>query len=288
MLIRNSGVPSGVWIAATGRPLIGTDGAVLGACVVFRDITSERSSEQAISRAHTELQAAQQRQSELSTFLVHDLKSPLTGILGSVGMLLDGPQPPDERECLLDIRDSARSMHRMVLDILDVHTAEDGVLSVHLQNVNLKALLEQVHAVMSPRASLRKQRLEIASLPEHRTVSVDPNLLVRVLQNLVDNCIKYGPSGGYIWIDAELGTHMLTLRVRDEGPGVPPALRERIFEKYARLERDLAARHRDSRGLGLRFCRVAADAHGGRIWVEDNLPQGACFVLELPLRGPVP
>jgi signal transduction histidine kinase len=113
------------------------------------------------------------------------------------------------------------------------------------------------------------------------TWKLDEELMRRVLQNLVDNCIKYGPAGGTIDIDAASAPNKLAISVRDQGHGVPEDLRERIFEKYARIEREPSGRHRDSRGLGLRFCRLAVEAHGGRIWVEDNRP-GAIFRVELP------
>lgn len=100
--------------------------------------------------------------------------------------------------------------------------------------------------------------------------------------NLVDNCVKYGPDDGTIQIEATRGSQgKVRLSVTDEGPGVPEHLRERIFDRYARAERD-SFRSEDSRGLGLRFCKVVADAHGGEIWVEDAEPRGARFCVELP------
>jgi signal transduction histidine kinase len=104
----------------------------------------------------------------------------------------------------------------------------------------------------------------------------------RVLQNLVDNCIKYGPAGDTIDIGASSMGNRLELRVRDHGSGVPEEMREKIFEKYARIDSDMNGRHRDSRGLGLRFCRLAVEAHGGRIWVENNAP-GAVFRVQIPM-----
>jgi K+-sensing histidine kinase KdpD len=100
--------------------------------------------------------------------------------------------------------------------------------------------------------------------------------------NLIDNCAKYGPEGGVVTVDlATSSRDPIVVRVSDEGPGVPPELRERIFEKYAQAERGQGMRSSDSRGLGLRFCKVVVDTHGGRIWAEDAEPRGARFCVEL-------
>jgi K+-sensing histidine kinase KdpD len=114
-------------------------------------------------------------------------------------------------------------------------------------------------------------------------VTADRSLLFRVVANLVDNCVKYGPRGGRISLTAYAADDDgVRIDVEDEGPGVPDDLRETIFDKYAQVERVRGGQSTNSRGLGLRFCRVVVDAHGGHIWVEDAEPTGARFCLELP------
>lgn len=114
-------------------------------------------------------------------------------------------------------------------------------------------------------------------------IYADRPLIIRLVVNLIDNCVKYGPPDGKIWLEASHeGRETVRLCVADEGPGVPEDLREKVFEKYARVERVAGSRSAESRGLGLRFCKVVADAHGGRIWVEDREPKGARFCVELP------
>lgn len=169
------------------------------------------------------------------------------------------------------------------MNLLDVQLAEEGALRPSLETLRVVDLLESSHREMASRARLADQELvPPGGVPAELTMLADPTLIRRVLQNLVDNCIKYGPRGGRIWLDAREGEGgSAVLCVRDEGPGVPPELREHIFEKYALVERGAERRSADSRGLGLRFCRVVAEAHRGRIWVEDNEPAGACFCLEL-------
>jgi signal transduction histidine kinase len=122
-------------------------------------------------------------------------------------------------------------------------------------------------------------------LPVALEVPGDEGLLRRALLNLLMNAVKYGGRDGRISLDARSGPEGAVIRVADQGPGIPAEARERIFEPFVRLERDLALTRKSS-GLGLAFCRAVAQAHGGRVWVEDNEPKGARFCLELPLAVP--
>jgi K+-sensing histidine kinase KdpD len=283
MFVRNAQLPEGVLIAVTGRPLLDAAGRVAGAAVVFRDITALRRAEDEIKAAVAALHETQRLKDELSTFLVHDFKGPLTSIMVSADLLQMAGGRAEDPESVEDIREGARMLHRMVLDLLDIQLAEDGGLKLTREDVSVAGLLNEVREATAPRAAASDQRMVMRAATDDFTVVADLDLMRRVLQNLVDNCVKYGPQGGTIWMDASRhGDGSVLLRVCDEGPGVPPDMRERIFEKYARFERDAATPRRDSRGLGLRFCRVVVEAHGGRVWVEDHEPRGACFCVELP------
>lgn len=271
MLIRNSEHPAGVLISASGHPLLGSDGELIGATVVFKDIT--------------ELRRVQRLKDELVAFIVHDLKSPLTTIIGTTDLIAMDHRDPTLLEDLRTVKAAAERLNRMVLNLLDTQMAEDGALEPTLSDVDLGTLLGDVHdaAVGRIGSQDRDRGRVVVGDVEGLRVRADRELLFRTLINLVDNCVKYGPSGGTIWIDAtRSGDDGILFTVRDEGPGVPERLRERIFDKYTRVERQEGFMSKDSRGLGLRFCRVVADAHGGRIWVEDAEPQGARFCLELP------
>ncbi len=275
-------------VAMTGRPMRDSTGRITGAIVLLRDVTPLRRAQHDLERANAELVDLQRRQAELSSLIVHDLKSPLTTIIGTTEVLLEDEQASArEREDLRNIQQAARSMHRMAMDLLDVAMSEDGALLPCLEPIDVASLVSAVRSAMSFRATERNQGIQISlrelAVPTWR---LDEELMRRVLQNLVDNCIKYGPAGGTIDIEAATVEDRLVLSVRDRGSGVPEAMREKIFEKYARIERDGSGRHRESRGLGLRFCRIAVEAHGGRIWVEDNRP-GAIFRVELPASTPV-
>ena len=282
-LLRTARSPAGTYVAITGRPMRDSSGRTTGAIVLLRDVTPLRRAQWDLERANAELLDLQRRQAELSSLIVHDLKSPLTTVIGTAEVMLEDQELRDEaREDLRSIQQAARSMHRMAMDLLDVAMSEDGALLPRLEPVDVPQLVTAVRLAMTFRATERNQSIVVSlrelALP---TWKLDEELMRRVLQNLVDNCIKYGPAGGAIDIEAASASSRLVISVRDRGPGVPEELREKIFEKYARIEREHGGRHRDSRGLGLRFCRLAVEAHGGRIWVEDNRP-GAIFRVELP------
>lgn len=271
MLIRNPTHPDGVLISTSGRQLFDIDGTPIGAAAVFRDIT--------------ELRRIELLKDDLASFIVHDLKSPLTTIIGTCDLVAMEHHEPALLKDLEAIQGAAQRVNRMVLDLLDIQMAEGGALEPERTDLAVVDLLREVEAAAVARIAHRDDHLIVVNDPGDLTVQADRELLFRTLMNLVDNCVKYGPSEGEIRIAAQPGPEGTVLfTVQDDGPGVPEHLRERIFEKYAKVERDDGLRSRDSRGLGLRFCKVVADAHGGRIWVEDAEPMGARFLVELPLE----
>ena len=270
ILVRNPHAPHGRLVIVNGRPFKNSQGAIVGALVTYRDITTIR--------------AVERKRDELSALMVHDLKSPLTTIMGEADLLaLSDKLQGEERDSVVGIRNASRRLHRLVLDLLDIHLAEDGALRVDESDVSVATLLNETHECVKPRLAHIGQQIQKPDAPLEMYCTVDRGLMNRVIQNLIDNCVKYGRKGGRIWLDAAASApDSVVIRVRDDGPGVPPEIRTEIFEKYSTAERDEKSRRLDSRGLGLHFCKVAVEAHRGRIWVEDNEPQGACFCIRLP------
>ena len=223
---------------------------------------------------------AQRQKEELSALVVHDLKSPLTAILVNVEYLVrEAKLEDDDRSAMREVLSAAEAMHRMVMNLLDISRSEDGTLVPKKTEVDLVALVDEVCAVAARRSEQRN--LKLTHDVSAKTLRADKDLLQRLLENLVDNGIKY-TSAGAIHIGAhEVESGFVEIRVSDEGPGVPEDHREKIFEKYVQLDRDAGAQS-GSRGLGLAFCRLAVEAHGGRIWVEENRPRGSSFCVRLP------
>ncbi len=226
----------------------------------------------------------QKQREQLFHFIVHDLKNPLSAI--QMGLeLMDGEEDrsPTSKAHLRRLRDTAQAMGRMIQDILDIGRAEQIGLDLRRTRVPLDTWIPGLIKEVEAQAQSRDHRLAWGC-PADLAVEADPAFLRRVLLNLLDNALKYSPSGSQTRIEAIPCGNGVRLEVRDQGEGIPEPMREQIFGKFVRLEEG-GPGARSGSGLGLAFCQLVAEAHGGRIWVEDNLPRGSAFVLELPYAG---
>ena len=142
--------------------------------------------------------------------------------------------------------------------------------------VLVREAAEQIH----PLALSRGQTLEMQVAPGLPDVLADGDVALRVLTNLMDNAVKFNLREGRITVKARQAGEEIWFTVMDTGPGIPPESRQRVFDRFARLE---SAEGIEGTGLGLAFCKLAVEAHGGRIWVESELGQGSRFHFTLPL-----
>jgi signal transduction histidine kinase len=228
---------------------------------------------------------AQEHNQQLFQFIVHDLKNPLMAIQMGLDLVREGPeQSAAARARLWRIQETAQGMGRMIQDILDIGRAEQIGLPLHLGRVALRDWLPALLRDVEGRVAMVNQTVAWECAGD-LAIGVDQELLGRLILNLVDNALKYSPSGSQTQVEAERVENRVLLRVRDQGKGVPDAMRETIFNKFMRLEGE-GATARTGSGLGLAFCKVVAEAHGGRIWVEENQPRGSVFVVELPVLDP--
>jgi signal transduction histidine kinase len=245
-----------------------------------------------ISSQRDALLEAQREKEELTALIIHDLKNPLSSILSNVQYALGQDSlGTDERDSLRDVLRASQSMVRMVMNLLDVSRSEDGALVPRLSDFELPTLLGEVVSEMERRIEDKDQKLEVTVAPEVRVMTADRDLVRRIVENLVDNAYKYGPRRATIRLEVGLlprgdgaPPDTIELRVRDEGESIPVAFRQKIFEKYARVDGRSAHEVRHSHGLGLVFCRRAVEIHGGQIWVEENPGRGNCFCVRLGLR----
>ena len=231
------------------------------------------------------LQRLQLQKERLAAFVVHDLKNPVNSIDLHAQFLLRCPElSPDARESAKQIHAEAGRLTTMLLNLLDVSRGDEGVLTLRTSIVNLPDLARVVAADLELMA--KNLGVEIASAMDAPPLRADADLLRRTLTNLVENALHHAPAGSVVRLVAAAREEMTELRVTDAGSGVPRGLADRIFDPFVQLdeESDDAPKSRVGRGLGLTFCRAVAEAHGGRIWVEDAAP-GATFCLSLP-HGP--
>jgi signal transduction histidine kinase len=230
------------------------------------------------------LRTEKRQREELVAFVANDLRTPLGAIEASLSTVVGDPLLPDEYREPVDVAlRAAGAALRLVHDLLDVNRREDGALAPQIADVDLPALLEELRWDVGARAELRGQSIVVRTSLDRSVVPADRDLLRRVLENLLENATRFAPAPSTITLEAStLGSAFVEIRVRDEGPGVPPAMRERIFEKYARVDSAPPDSARAGSGLGLTFCRLAVLAHGGQIWVEDGATRGAVFCVRLP------
>lgn len=223
----------------------------------------------------------------LAALVVHDLRSPLSAVQGYLQLLRDEIGPDASPQVTQYLEDASVLLGRalgLVSTILDVDELEDGILRALPQPVKLMDLIE--HAKQGNRAhfEVRQLRLDIDVDPG-LVVRLDRELFGRVLENLLDNATRYAPRGGRCTITAKRTGGALEIAIGNNGPPVPPADREAIFGRYFQVERRRASA-RANRGLGLYFCKLAVEAHGGTIRVEERGDLGAVFVVTLPEQPP--
>jgi len=221
----------------------------------------------------------QLQKERLMGFVVHDLKNPVSNIDLQAQLLVRDRLSPDAREAGAHIREEVRALMRLLLNLLDLSKSEEGRLVPARTAVDLASLLGDVCDALAGRARAREISLrQVVSAP---SVNADPDLLRRVLENLLENALRHAPPNSVVTVSASRRPGAIELGVADAGPGVPPAHREAIFDRFVQVDKPEQAANRSGRGLGLAFCRLAVEAHGGRIWVEDAQP-GALFLLSIP------
>jgi len=222
------------------------------------------------------MQRIELQKEQLVAFLVHDLKNPVNAIeLQAERVLRSATDASRAMNAATKIKEETRALMRLITNLLDISKADEGGLAPVRQTVNVGHLIETVVAELGARASTLEVHIETEI--DVTSMTADPDLIGRVLANLIDNALHHTPKGSTIRITATRGAAGIELRVADAGPGVPEAQREAVFERFL----SGAAATRTNRGLGLAFCKVAVEAHGGRIWIESAAP-GAIFCVRIP------
>jgi PAS domain S-box-containing protein len=233
------------------------------------------------ARLYSETQRAKLARDDVLNVVSHDLRNPISAIAMCARVLRNAP-PADEagRAELLDtITRSTEWVNRLIQDLVDVSNIERGQLSLDRRVEEIGTLVTSAIGMFDVEAGDDRITLVAdveAGLP---AIEVDGARVVQLLGNLVRNAVKFTPSDGTIVIGARRGGDGVILFVRDTGPGIPPELHQRIFDRYWHDPR--GARKRGS-GLGLSIAKGIAQAHGGRIWVESEVGKGATFFVTLP------
>lgn len=250
------------------------------AALRLRRMASERNDLYAqIKHQRDDLLRLQLQKEQLAAFLVHDLKNPVNSIeLQAEVVRRDQNGTERARRAAGRILDETRALMRMITNLLDISKADEGRLAPALVEIDLAALGAEVVNALRARAEAAGVTLEAEMAAA--SVRADRDLLRRVLENLVDNAIRHAPEGSAVRLQSSRAGGATEFRVADAGAGIPAEQRERVFERFVQVT-EAQSSGRSNRGLGLAFCKLAVEAHGGTIRIEDGNP-GAVFCVTLP------
>jgi signal transduction histidine kinase len=235
-----------------------------------------------------QLRRLEQQRDDLMHMIVHDLRSPLSSNLAGIEMVkMLGPLRDEQRECLQIALRSGHSLLGLINDLLDISRMEDGAPSLELLACSPDALIAVAAEQVAPLLREKQLQLTHQAEPDVPPVLADAAKLRRILVNLLSNAIKFTPHGGIISLNARrCNQHetQILFSVHDTGEGIPPEALDRIFEKFAQVENRRGGRQNSS-GLGLTFCKLAVEAHGGRIWAQSTPGEGSTFLFTIPIAA---
>lgn len=254
-------------------PVVAEDGTRLGAVLTLHDVTAQRDLER--------------QKDEFFANISHDLRTPLTAIKASVGVVLAN-EPPGMPEplhrMLVNIDLAAERMSTLVADLLELTRLQAGRVQLRLAHTDLRTVAIRAAQAIEPLAEARGQQLQLSLPPDPVGAVVDGERLERALLNLLSNAQKYGRAHGTIRLRLEHRPGEARFAVADDGPGIPKSELERIFDRFYRPESEATSAKQGS-GLGLPIARAMIELHGGRVWAESTLGQGSTFWVSLPLAA---
>ncbi|MCA8938812.1 MAG: PAS domain-containing protein [Planctomycetes bacterium] len=238
-----------------------------------------------LSREVQKLREVDALKSEFVNTVSHELKTPLTAILGGLEVLEYFKESFDEEtlEMIGVISDGAHRLRDLIFDLLDVSRLEAGRVELRDALTNPKDVIDEALTVQHPHPNHEL----VVTVPDGiQEVLMDKAKMVQCVTNYVSNAIKYSPEGGRIDIKAEINpaTRMLIYSVKDSGIGIPPAALKRVWEKFYRVDASYTSQI-EGTGLGLVIVQRIAELHGGTVWVESTVGEGSTFFIAIPIRG---
>ncbi len=277
LLLRQMTVPLRRLVQATEQISVGTAGPRLP--VPSHDELGQLSA--AFNRMAERLEKSEKLRRQMIADIAHELRTPLTVIQGDLQAILDDVYEP-KSEVIASIHEESLLLSRLVSDLRELSLAEAGELRLATERTDLRALIERAAMRIRPQLEAKKITL-ITDLPAQPTEAVlDPDRISQVLSNLLSNAHRYTPEGGRITISLSQHQNELWVSVADTGPGIKSEDLPYLFERFWRADKS-RARATGGSGLGLAIAKHFIEAHGGRIWVESTLGQGATFTFSLPL-----
>ena len=260
---------------------------VLGARV--RSLLKLKGATDALEDSLRKLRELEKVRDDLMNMIVHDLKSPLTSVLATLEMVIDGDfgaVSEQQKGALTDAQDKSQELLALIDDLLQIARIEQNAITLQPQPMAPGEFFAELLHDWHMRLEAAGARATVEVAPDAPAFVADRALLRRVFSNLLQNALVHGSGAVRLRLTARRDPDGVLMTVADDGPGIPPEYHELIFRKFETVKLQTAPRVRGS-GLGLAFCKLAVDAHGGRIWVQSVEGQGSQFHILLPLE-PVP
>ena len=241
-----------------------------------------------LERSYIRLKELENMRDALTGMIIHDLKSPLNVISGSIQVTLESMSDskngaPDDIRLLKNAEASCRHMMSLLNDILDVSRLEQHELPLKREEVSMEKLIMDCMDLLAPLRIKYDVSFKTIFEPNFPMISVDPVIIQRVINNLVTNSLKFTPPEGSITASLKKVGQEAEISIQDTGIGIPEKYLEKIFEKF--FQGSEFESTRKGQGVGLTFCKMAIDAHGGRIWAESKENEGSRFIVRLPLTA---
>ncbi len=238
-----------------------------------------------LEKKNRQLEKLEELRTELFNMLIHDLKGPISEIVANLD-ILSYVVAEDNKDFVHSSQSACDTLYRMVTNLLDIARLEDGSMPIMRENIAPWDLLRELLSRQGGSAEAKGVTITIPEEPQEQPRFIgDRGILIRVLQNLIMNAIRFSPEGGTIAVDFKYSDNRITFTVTDNGPGVAPEMQQAIFDKYVQGAQKSDGRQYTT-GLGLSFCRLAVEAHKGRIRVISDGRNGSCFTFWLPANPP--
>ena len=259
---------------------------VLGARV--RSLLKLKAATDALEDSYRKLRELEKVRDDLIKMIVHDLKTPLTSIIATLEMLADGDLGPvgvSQQGALRDTENKAQELLHLIEDLLEVARIEETSIALDLEPLAPATLVTEIMQDWALRLQQERAVTKIEVTADAPTFMADRALLKRVFGNLIQNSLVHSSTAVELRMFARIDPRGVLFTVADNGPGIPPQYHEVIFHKFESVKTPNVPRVRSS-GLGLAFCRLVVEAHGGRIWVQSTEGAGSAFHILLPVRPP--
>ncbi len=271
------------WIISKGVPRFQTDGRFAGYIGSCTDISDQKAIEETVKKFNEELKVLNSNKDKFFSIIAHDLKSPLSGLLGFTEILVDeydDLQDAEIKEFIGHSHQGAKNINALLENLLEWSRIQIGQIAYEPEQVDVELVAEDVYRLFHQNARNKKIRLEKSVAPELQALA-DKNMLKTILRNLVSNGIKFTKEGGTITVSAEEKDNFINITVQDSGVGISEENINKLFKIDSNHTTQGTNKERGT-GLGLILCKELVEMNGGKIWVESEIGKGTKFIFTLP------